>query len=135
MAGLPHIDDHALPVPRTPAEVYPVLRRYAGSLGFPESGLLTRLWGTEPASGFAVVEEVPGRLVRLAGRHRFSRYELVFDLTDSQDGGSVVRARSYATFPGVLGRAYRAAVIGSGAHVVVTRRLLREVRRRATAAG
>ena len=32
-------------------------------------------------------------------------------------------------FPGVLGRLYRAAVIGSGGHRLVTRRLLRQVAR------
>jgi len=39
--------------------------------------------------------------------------------------GEVLRARTEAAFPGLLGRLYRAAVIGSGGHRLVARRLLR----------
>jgi hypothetical protein len=72
--------------------------------------------------GFAVASaERPVRL-ELRGRHRFASYALVFLI----EGGSV-RAQTYAAFPGIKGRAYRALVIGSGAHGVVTRRLLRRI--------
>jgi hypothetical protein len=40
-----------------------------------------------------------------------------------------VSAQTRAAFRGVLGRIYRAAVIGSGGHRLVTRRLLRQVAR------
>ena len=43
--------------------------------------------------------------------------------------GDRLRARTHAAFPGILGRLYRAAVIGSGGHRLMTRRLLRQVAR------
>jgi hypothetical protein len=49
---------------------------------------------------------------------------LPFDL----DGGRL-HARTQAAFPGLRGRLYRAAVIGSGGHRIITRRLLRQVAR------
>jgi hypothetical protein len=42
-----------------------------------------------------------------------------------------LRVQTHAAFPGALGRLYRAAVIGSGAHRIVARRLLRRVARTA----
>jgi hypothetical protein len=58
----------------------------------------------------------------LAGRHRFAQYTLTFVLDPDR-----LRARTQAAFPGVSGRLYRTAVIGSGAHRIVTRRMLRRV--------
>ena len=128
--ALPHVDDHEVRIAAPPDVVFPVLRRYVeSSLGAPEGHFVARLLGTDPPAGFAVAEEVPGRLVRLAGRHRFSQYQLVFEL-DDVSGGTVLRARTYAEFPGLHGRFYRAAVIGSGGHVLATRHILRSVRRR-----
>ena len=130
--ALPHIDDHEVVVEAPPAVVYRALRSYVQTIGTSAGHPLARLLGTDPPSGFAVVEEVPDRLVRLAGQHRFSRYQLVFDLRPTATG-TVLRARTYAMFPGVPGRAYRAAVIGSRGHVLATRRLLCGIRRRALA--
>jgi hypothetical protein len=73
-------------------------------------------------AGFRVTESEPGRRLVLRGRHRFAIYALTFVV----DGGSL-RARTDAAFPGLLGRLYRAAVIGSGGHPLVARRLLRRV--------
>ena len=130
---LPHIDDHEVRIDAPVDVVFPVLRRYVGSsLGTTEGHPLARLLGTDPPSGFAVAEVVPDRLVRLAGRHRFSRYQLVFEL-DAVEGGTALRARSYAEFPGLHGRAYRAAVIGTRAHVLATRHILRSIRSRCVA--
>ena len=72
---------------------------------------------TVPA--FRVVEAVPGNSLMPCGRHRFSRYRLEFAVDEGQ-----VRARTYAAFPGYAGRLYRKAVIGCGAHRVVTRHML-----------
>jgi hypothetical protein len=58
----------------------------------------------------------------LRGRHRFSDYSLTFVVD-----GERVRALTHAAFPGVLGRLYRAAVIGSGGHRIVVKRLLRKI--------
>ncbi len=55
----------------------------------------------------------------------------MIELDDLDGDASRVRARTYAAFPGVTGRAYRALVIGSGAHRIVTRRLLSRVASRA----
>lgn len=99
-----------------------------------------RMLGCEPARGsahfdggigqtlpgFRVAEAEPGERLVLRGRHRFSRYELTFLLDDGS-----LRAQTHAAFPGALGHLYRAAVIGTGGHRVMTRRLLRGVARRA----
>ena len=76
--------------------------------------------------GFRVVAAEPGKRLELRGRHRFSNYALTFELD-----GNRVRAQTHAEFPGVLGRMYRLAVITSGAHKLVTRRLLRQIARAA----
>ena len=70
---------------------------------------------------------MPSRL-RLAGHHRFASYALVFEV-ESIGAHTTLRARTFAKFPGVLGRLYRAAVIGSGGHAVVVRWMLRSVAR------
>jgi hypothetical protein len=100
---------------------------------------LARVLGCEPSRGgaefsgkagdavpgFRVVESEPPCRLALRGRHRFSDYALTFVLE-----GDRLSAQTHAAFPGVLGRLYRALVIGSGAHRFVTRRLLRRVAER-----
>ena len=81
--------------------------------------------------GFQVEQACPPSRLALAGRHRFSRYALVFELEDTSPEGTRVRARSWGVFPGVRGRSFRALVIGTGAHRVVVRRLLRRIEGRA----
>lgn len=136
---LPYIDEHAhrvdAPADAVWASLLELLRgEMAGAAAF------ARLLGCDPARGtaaftglpgeavpgFRVIEAEPRRLLLLRGRHRFSVYELTFVLD-----GDELRARTRAAFPGVLGRLYRAAVIGSGAHRLVTRRMLRRVARAA----
>jgi hypothetical protein len=68
----------------------------------------------------------------LTGRHRFSRYALILTLAEQPDG-TMLCARTQASFPGLHGSLYRALVIGSGAHRVLVRRLLRTIRRSAEA--
>jgi hypothetical protein len=138
MEPLPYIDEHRQPCD-APADVVwsallKVLRGMSG--GAP----LARILGCDPVRGtaefagrageavpgFRVAEAEPGRRLVLRGRHRFANYALTF-LID-RDG---LRAQTHAEFPGVLGRLYRAAVIGSGGHRLVTRRLLRQVARKA----
>jgi hypothetical protein len=137
MEQLPYIDEHGervdAPGDAVWAALLLVLRRQMGG-----SATFARVLGCEPARatagfagrpgetvpGFRVHEAEPGRRLALRGRHRFSDYALTFVLD-----GDHLRARTHAAFPGVLGRLYRAAVIGSGAHRLVTRRLLRHVAR------
>lgn len=148
MERLPHIDDHSLRIGATPEEVWralvSVLRTdFGGSV----PSLMTRTLGTEPARsrgdwratprlgdtlpGFAVAEVEPAERLALRGRHRFSRYALVFELEASDADDCTLRAGTWAEFPGGAGRAYRALVIGSGGHRVVVRRVLRRVADRA----
>jgi hypothetical protein len=84
--------------------------------------------------GFVVEQACPPSRLALRGRHRFSRYALVFELEDRGPDGTRVRARTWGAFPGVHGRSYRALVVGSGAHRIVVRRLLRRIERRACSA-
>ena len=67
----------------------------------------------------------------MAGRHRFSHYRLVFELVDAADDETHLSARTYAEFPGLRGRVYRALVIGTRLHVLATNQILRSVRRAA----
>jgi hypothetical protein len=110
--------------------VWSALQHYAAtSLRIPEGNLIARLLGTEPRAGFEVAESAPTQSLTLVGRHRFSRYMLVFELTDGGEGATRLRAETYAQFPGVRGQVYRALVIGTRAHLVATNHILRSVRR------
>ena len=139
---LPFVDEHRVLVAAPVGEVWRALiERVESRLSGPK--LLVRVLRAEPAHasdppfgpgstlrGFAVDEVVPERLIRLTGRHRFSRYELLFTLSQRADG-VLLAARTHAAFPGVPGFLYHNLVIGSGAHRIVTRRLLEGVSRRA----
>jgi len=137
----PFVDAHRVLVDAPAGDVWRALA--AQLVGF-TNGTLAGVLGTEPRRatgrlpeagatlpGFAVTEAVPDRRLRLAGRHRFSRYVLGFDLAAQPPDATVLTARTYAEFPGVAGALYRRAVIGSGAHRLLVVRLLRAVRRRA----
>ncbi len=132
MERLPYIDEHRTQVGVTPERAWAAVREVARPF---VTGSAPRLfaaaWRLEPASGFAVAEETPPRRLALRGRHRFSRYELAFEV-DPTPGGATVRARTSAVFPGVAGRAYRALVIGTGGHRLAVRRILRQIEQRAT---
>jgi hypothetical protein len=136
MNRLPYIDEYAARAPASPERTWDALVRVLRS-GMSGGGALARVLGACPSvrssdwsgdltgatlPGFAVVEaQRPARL-ELRGRHRFSSYALVFLIDDD-----TVRAQTYAAFPGLHGRAYRALVIGTGAHRVLVQRLLRRV--------
>ena len=125
-----YVDEQALdldvPLPRA----WDGCRRFADDLV--ESGRgsrLARRLATVPAEGFAVAEAQPPHLLSLAGRHRFAEYVLDLRVSPSA-GGSRVTAVTYADFPGLRGRAYRAAIVGSRGHGLAVRRLLAAVRER-----
>ena len=136
---LPFLDEHREQVD-VPADVawtalVGVLRRRMGG-----AGTLARVLGCDPVDGtpgfsgrvgetlpgFRVVDAEPGRRLALRGKHRFARYALTF-LID----GNQLCARSEAAFPGIHGRLYRALLMGTGGHRLVTRGLLRHVARAA----
>lgn len=126
---LPYIDEHTVKVDAPRPQVWTALQRYTTSLlRNVERNPLLVLLGPEPRAGFAVAESAEQRCLVLVGRHRFSRYRLVFELTDAPGGGTLIHAHSYAAFPGLHGRAYRALVIGTRLHVVATNLMLRAIR-------
>src|SRR5258707_12715713 len=137
MEQLPYIDEHSQRIDAPAGVVWKallrVLRREMGG-----SARIARIRGCGPAQGtaefagrpgeavpgFRVVEAESGRRLAPRGRPRFANYALTFVLD-----GDRLRAQTHAVFPGVLGRLYRAAVIGSGGHRLVTPRLLRQIAR------
>jgi len=75
----------------------------------------------------------PLQVLALSGRHRFSYYELRFELEQYPAGGTRVRATTLAAFPGLKGQLYRMAVIGTRGHRIAIGRLLAVIARRAEA--
>ena len=129
---IPFVDEHSILIPAPREHVWSMLRRYVDStLGVGARNPLARILGTDPPAGFEVERETPGERLEMAGRHRFSRYRLVFALVDASDNETRLSARTYAEFPGLRGRAYRALVIGTRLHVVATNQILRSIRRAA----
>ena len=144
--SLPYVDAHHVTVPAPAAAVWDRLGadlrggRRLGRLPAIVLGTVPGVGAGDPLSagstlpGFEVRESVPGRLLVLAGRHRFSEYELVWTL-DEHDGVTQLGATTYARFPGIHGRIYRGLVIGSRGHRLLVRRWLRRIRDAATVTG
>lgn len=133
-ADLPYVDEHVIRIAVSRELVWTALQRYVlTSLHLGEGNLLARILGTEPRAGFEVSESVRAERLTLVGRHPFSRYMLAFELTDVMRGTTQLRAQTYAVFPGVRGRIYRALVIGTHAHLAATRHILRSIRRQSIA--
>lgn len=148
MEQLPYIDEHSIVIGATREHVWGVLvSSLRADLGRAAPTILTRLLRLAPAKlrgdwsatpklgdglpGFEVSEILaPERLV-LRGRHRFSRYALIFELDVGENASCALRAQTWAEFPGVAGWSYRALVIGTGGHRLVVHRLLGGVARRA----
>ena len=131
--GPPFVDEHAVDVDASTERAWEALSSYVDRvLTRPTGSAFTRLIGTVPASGFAVTSGVPGERLELTGRHRFSRYRLVFTVRPGPrpDTARLV-ATTYAAFPGPHGAAYRLLVISTRLHVLATRRMLASVARRA----
>ena len=81
--------------------------------------------------GFRVAAVDPPNGLTLDGTHRFARHEMAFALTEKGSGRTDLAVVTRAEFPGPVGRLYRGMVIGSGGHVLATRRLLKAVKREA----
>ena len=141
----PFVDEHGVEIAAPPAVVWEALLRVAdGSFSSTATARVARLLGCESTAasgprplaegsaipGFVVARAEPETELALVGRHRYSEYALVFRL-DVGGEGTRLRAETRARFPGVSGRVYRTAVIGTRGHVLVTKRLLGAVKRRA----
>jgi hypothetical protein len=137
--SLPYVDEHATAIAAGPDATWEALLRVVErSFSSAATGRFARLLGCadlEQAGprplaagsafpGFHVEGAERPRELALAGSHRFSDYALIFRLDDLGEGRTRLRAETRAEFPGLKGRAYRALVIGTRAHVVITRRLL-----------
>jgi hypothetical protein len=117
MERLPYIDEHAISVPADPAATW--------------RGLLKVMCRDpqDPSTvpiGFRLDEATAPVRLAMKGRHPFAVYRVVFEL-DPAPGATTVRALSWAAFPGIHGRTYRALVLGTGAHRVAVRRMLRRI--------
>lgn len=128
---LPFVDEHTIRIDASRELVWTALQRYAAtSLRIAAGNPLTKILKAHPPAGFEVSESTPAERLVLVGRHLFSRYMLAFELIDMNGGTTQLRAKTYATFPGLRGRVYRTLVIGTRAHVVATHHILRDIRRR-----
>jgi hypothetical protein len=143
--SLPFVDEHFIEIAATPDQVWDALIGVVGAMGEGRSSApLSRALGCahtdvegEPGEigstipGFVVTRSVRPAVLALMGRHRFSRYALVFSILEKPSGLVELGALTRAEFPGRRGSAYRGLVIGTRGHVVVTTGILRAVRKRA----
>lgn len=148
-ADLPWVDEHAVELEAPASVVWPALLRtvermtaggasprYARAVGCAD----TEAGGPRPLEvgstipGFHVAELAPERLLVLRGSHHFSDYALAFRLEPLGGRRSRLVAETRAAFPGLKGGVYRALVIGTRMHVLVTRRMPRNVARRVESA-
>jgi Protein of unknown function (DUF2867) len=124
MERLPYIDEHAISVAASRAETWPaVLRTICRDPRDPS---------TVPP-GFVLAEARPPERFALKGRHLFASYRWVFELDAEAPQRTCVRAATWAHFPGLHGKMYRALVIGTGAHRVVVQGTLKRIASRALA--
>jgi hypothetical protein len=131
-AGLPFVDEHTRDVAATPEQTWAAVEDHVAAMTSAPHAVLGPLLGTRPRSGFAVAESDPPREIVHEWRHRFSTYRLVFRVA-ATGGGSRLSALTYAAFPGLQGRLYRAGLMVTTGHARATRGMLRSIGRRAEA--
>jgi Protein of unknown function (DUF2867) len=122
MERLPYIDEHAITVDADPAETWSALLRVMCRDPHDPAGV---------PIGFVLDEARHLERFALRGRHSFAIYRWVFELDPLDDrepaGRTRVRAATWAAFPGVHGKIYRALVIGTGGHRVAVRWTLKRI--------
>ena len=144
--SLPFVDEHAVSVSASAEETWAaLLETLANGFSNTRAGrVVVHRLGCSPSEckgepgqigstipGFIVTRAVPPAVLALMGEHRYSRYALVFRITERSDAPSLLSAETRAEFPGRSGSVYRGLVIGSRGHVLATGSLLRSVRRTA----
>ncbi len=143
VGALPHVDEHEIEVAAGIDDVWAALLQLDGSFTGPLVAAFVRVIGcvyrdrggprplTEGSTmpGFQVATAVARSELVLAGRHHFSTYALAFRIESLGADRARLSAESRAAFPGLAGGMYRRLVIGTGAHVLAVRRLLRGIGR------
>ncbi|MGR0320510.1 NUDIX domain-containing protein [Agromyces sp. ZXT2-3] len=145
---LPYVDEHEVEAAASRRAVWNALAevvahaasaRFARVLGADDVAVIGPPMPEPGAAvpGFHVIAAEPLERLVLAGRHRFSDYELVFRIEPVGPGGPDrpdrcrLRAQTRADFPGWRGALYRTLLMRMGLHSAATRRMLRAVQRRA----
>jgi hypothetical protein len=117
MERLPYIDEHAITIDADTATTWAaVLRVLCDNPADPQAPF-----------GFTIRECQPRERLVLAGRHPFAIYLWVFELDALTPNQTRVRSQTWAAFPHLHGKIYRALVIGSGGHRVVVRWMLKRI--------
>jgi hypothetical protein len=147
MERLPYIDEHSISIAAPPERAWEMLIAMMRGLGSSLPVGAIRLLGLQPAQlcgdwrltpvagdaipGFEVAESDAPRCLVLRGHHRFSKYELIFELSADDSASCTLTAQTWAAFPGLAGSIYRGLVIGSRGHRLAVKRMLGDVARRA----
>jgi hypothetical protein len=143
MERLPYIDEHSITIEATPERTWELLVGMLGRLGSSVPRPMNRTLGLQPPTrsgswrgdaqpgdsipGFGITESEPPKRLELRRGHRFSSYALIFQLEPGKQGKTKLSAQTWAAFPGVTGKLYRAMVIGSRGHRVAVWHMLRQV--------
>ncbi len=141
---LPYVDEHSIEIEAGAEATWEAACRAVDGASTPSTAF-ARLLGCADVEvsgprplvvgstfpGFRVEAAERPRELGLGGSHRFSRYALILRVDSLGEGRSRLRAETRAEFPGLKGRAYRALVIGTRGHVLLLRRMLGGVKRRA----
>lgn len=118
MGRLPYIDEHARSIDASAADTWAALLRVMCRDPNDPS--------TAPV-GFVLDEATAPTRLALKGRHPFAVYRWIFELDVEGPKRTRVRSQTWAAFPGLHGKIYRALVIGSGGHRVVVRWTLKRI--------
>jgi len=119
MERLSYIDEHAITVHADREETWSALLHVMCRDPHDPS--------TVPA-GFGLDEARPPVRFALKGRHPFAVYRWVFELDETDDDSRTrLRALTWADFPGIHRKIYRALVIGTGGHRVAVRWTLKRI--------
>lgn len=121
MEQLSYIDEHAISVDADRAETWSALLAVMCRDASDTS--------TVPA-GFVLDESRAPERLALKGRHLFAAYRWAFELDADGPQRTRIRSATWANFPGLHGKIYRALVIGSGGHRIAVRWTLNRIRAR-----
>ena len=65
-------------------------------LRIPEGSPIATLLGSQPRTNFEVLDSARAHSLTLAGRHRFTRYMLTFELNDAAEAATHLRTQTCA---------------------------------------